>query len=167
VTTPPGSLAALPPLLRNEPGLTTAFGDPQAVVAVPEAARAMAIAALGQLSGRRPLLVACPTGNDAGQLYDDLRQYVGAGPTALGATTAEDVMLFPAWETLPFERVSPSVETMGRRLEVLWRPADAGALPRDRRHRRTRAAPEARAWRAERRADLRPTPATSSTQTTS
>jgi transcription-repair coupling factor (superfamily II helicase) len=29
--------------------------------------------------------------------------------------------MFPAWETLPFERVSPSVETMGRRLEVLWR----------------------------------------------
>ena len=29
--------------------------------------------------------------------------------------------LFPAWETLPFERVSPSVETMGRRLRAMWR----------------------------------------------
>ena len=29
--------------------------------------------------------------------------------------------VFPAWETLPFERVSPSIETMGRRLRVLWR----------------------------------------------
>ena len=29
--------------------------------------------------------------------------------------------MFPGWETLPFERVSPSVETMGQRLEVLWR----------------------------------------------
>src|SRR5690606_4452060 len=37
---------------------------------------------------------------------------------------------FPAWETLPFERVSPSVETMGRRLEVLWRLADPGRTPR-------------------------------------
>ena len=116
-----GSLAALPPLLRNDPGLTTAFGDPQAVVAVPEAARAMAIGALSRLSGRRPLLVACPTGTDAGQLSDDLRQYVGAASMALGATSADEVLLFPAWETLPFERVSPSVETMGRRLEVLWR----------------------------------------------
>jgi transcription-repair coupling factor (superfamily II helicase) len=111
VSTPLGSLAGLPPLLRDEPGLTAAFGDPQAVVALPEAARAISIAALSRISGRRPLLVACPTGNDAGQLFDDLRQYVGP----------DEVLLFPAWETLPFERVSPSVETMGRRLEVLWR----------------------------------------------
>ena len=49
------TLADLPPLLRSEPGLTHAFGDPQALVAVPEAARAIAIAALSQLGGRRPL----------------------------------------------------------------------------------------------------------------
>ena len=100
------SLELLPPLLRAEPGLTHAFGDPQALVAVPEAARPVAIAALSQLGGRRPLLVACPTGSDAGQLYDDLCQFM----------PADQVVLFPAWETLPFERVSPSVETMGRRL---------------------------------------------------
>ena len=33
----------------------------------------------------------------------------------------DSVVLFPAWETLPFERISPSVETMGRRMDVLWR----------------------------------------------
>lgn len=105
------SLASLPRLLRNEPALTQALGDPSGFVAVPEAARAISIAALAQLGGRRPLVVACPTGTDAGQLYDDLVQYMPAG----------EVVLFPAWETLPFERVSPSVETMGRRLEVMWR----------------------------------------------
>ena len=47
----------------------------------------------------------------AGQLADDLTQFMDPGQVAL----------FPAWETLPFERVSPAVETMGRRLEVLWR----------------------------------------------
>jgi transcription-repair coupling factor (superfamily II helicase) len=104
-------LHALPSLLRSEPGLTHAFGDPQALIAVSEAARPVAIAALSQLGGRRPLVVACPTGSDAGQLFDDLSQFMPDG----------DVVLFPAWETLPFERVSPSVETMGRRLEVLWR----------------------------------------------
>jgi len=104
-------LADLPLLLRDEPGLTHAFGDPQAVVTVPDAGRAVAVAALSRLGGRRPLLVACPTGADAGQLADDLRQYLGE----------DEAVLFPAWETLPFERVSPSVETMGRRLEVLWR----------------------------------------------
>ena len=113
------SLADLPPLLRSTPGLTHAFGDPQALVAVPEAARAVSIAALAQLSGRRPLLVATPTGSDAGQLYDDLVQFM----------PADQVVLFPAWETLPFERVSPSVETMGRRLEVLWRLRDPDRVP--------------------------------------
>ncbi len=105
------SLTELPSLLRDEPGLTRALGDPSARIAVVEVARPMAIAALAQLSGRRPLVVACPTGASAGQLFDDLTQFMPEG----------DVAHFPAWETLPFERVSPSVETMGQRLEVLWR----------------------------------------------
>ena len=113
------SLASLPRLLRNEPALTQALGDPTGFVAVPESARAIAIAALAQLGDKRPLVVACPTGTDAGQLFDDLVQYMPAG----------EVMLFPAWETLPFERVSPSVETMGHRMEVLWRLRSADRCP--------------------------------------
>jgi len=113
------SLASLPRLLRNDAALTQALGDPNGFVAVPESARALAIAALAQLGGKRPLVVACPTGTDAGQLYDDLVQYMPEG----------DVVLFPAWETLPFERVSPSVETMGRRLQVLWRLRSADRCP--------------------------------------
>ncbi|HEY5664302.1 MAG TPA: transcription-repair coupling factor [Ilumatobacter sp.] len=108
---PDAPLAALPALLRDEPGLTRALGEPNARLAVVEVARPISIAALAHLSRHRPLVVACPTGAMAGQLYDDLSQYLGAGAVAL----------FPAWETLPFERVSPAVETMGRRLEVLWR----------------------------------------------
>jgi transcription-repair coupling factor (superfamily II helicase) len=113
------SLASLPRLLRNEPALTQAIGAPTGFVAVPEAARAVSIAALAQLGGKRPLVVVCPTGTDAGQLYDDLSAYMPAG----------EVALFPAWETLPFERVSPSVETMGRRLELLWRLRDPQRCP--------------------------------------
>jgi transcription-repair coupling factor (superfamily II helicase) len=109
--TPDGALSSLPRLLRDESGLTHAFGDPAAVIAVSESARAPAVAALAELGGRRPLVVTCPTGTDAGQLYDDLVSFLGT----------DEVVLFPAWETLPFERVSPSIETMGRRLEVLWR----------------------------------------------
>jgi len=111
------SLATLPRLLRDDAGLTQAFGNPAALVAVPESARAVAIAALAQLGDRRPLLVATPTGTDAGQLYDDLCQFM----------PADSVVLFPAWETLPFERISPSVETMGRRMDVLWRLRDEQA----------------------------------------
>ncbi|MDQ3470261.1 MAG: hypothetical protein M3487_10930, partial [Actinomycetota bacterium] len=100
-------LADLPPLLRDEPGLTRALGEPDARLAVVEVARPVAIAALATLSRRRPLVVACPTGTMAGQLADDLGQFLPTGAVAQ----------FPAWETLPFERVSPSVETMGQRLE--------------------------------------------------
>jgi transcription-repair coupling factor (superfamily II helicase) len=120
---PHASLADLAPLLRSDAGLTHAFGDQQAVVAVGESARAIALAALSRLGGRKPLLVACPTGSDAGQLFDDLRQFLPA------VDGHEQVVLFPAWETLPFERVSPSVETMGRRLEVLWRLRSPEQMP--------------------------------------
>jgi transcription-repair coupling factor (superfamily II helicase) len=88
-----------------------ALGEPAARLAVVEVARPISIAALAQLSNRRPLVVACPTGTAAAQLADDVSQFLPPG----------EVALFPGWETLPFERVSPSVETMGRRLEVLWR----------------------------------------------
>ncbi len=104
-------LEALPGLLRDEPGLTRALGDPSSRLAVVEVARPISIAALARLSNRRPLVVACPTGTMAGQLIDDLRQFV----------PEHDVAHFPGWETLPFERVSPSVDTMSQRLDVLWR----------------------------------------------
>ncbi len=112
-------LAALPAQLRDEPGLTRAFDDPNARLAIVEVARPVSIAALANLSNHRPLVVACPTGAMAGQLFDDLCQFLG--PDA--------VAHFPAWETLPFERVSPAVETMGQRLEVLWRLRDRDRLP--------------------------------------
>src|SRR6476646_3334705 len=115
------SLASLPRLLRDDTGLTQAFGNPAAVVAVPESGRAVTVAALAQLGDRHPLLVATPTGTDAGQLYDDLCQFM----------PADSVVLFPAWETLPFERISPSVETMGRRMDVLWRLRDGDESARN------------------------------------
>ncbi len=82
-------------------------------------ARPIAIAALATLSNRRPLVVATPTGTMAAHLAEDLEQFL----------PADQVALFPAWETLPFERVSPSVETMGRRLELLWRLQDPERCP--------------------------------------
>ena len=113
-------LESLPGLLRSEPGLTRALGEPDARLAVVEVARPIAIAALANLSNRRPLVVACPTGTMAAQLADDLMQFV----------REDDVVLFPGWETLPFERVSPSVETMGQRLKVLWRLGSEDRSPK-------------------------------------
>jgi transcription-repair coupling factor (superfamily II helicase) len=104
------TLLDLPPLLRDEPAIAQVIGRTNAVLAVPEPARAITIAALTHLSSRCPLLVAVPTTGDAERLTNDLTQLLG--PDA--------VDVFPAWETLPFERVSPSVETMGRRLRTMW-----------------------------------------------
>ena len=113
------SLESLPPLLRDEPALSVVSGRSNAVVAVPEAARALVIAALARRSAQRPFVIATPTGTMAGQLYDDLVQFL----------PRHEVALFPAWETLPFERVSPGVETMGRRLETLWKIASPDRCP--------------------------------------
>jgi len=77
---------------------------------VAEPARALTVANLA-LGTRTPVLVATPTTGEAERLVGDLGAYLGP----------DRVELFPAWETLPFERVSPNVETMGRRLRVAWR----------------------------------------------
>jgi len=104
-------LCELPSLLRHHPSVPSLLGAQAATVAVPESARAFVLAGLAELSSRRPLVVAVPTTTDADRLAGDLRAYLGA----------DAVDQFPAWETLPFERVSPGVETMGRRLRTMWR----------------------------------------------
>jgi len=113
-------LRSLPPLLRAEPALAALAGSSAAVVAVPEPARAITIAGLAHLSGRHPLVVAVPTSTEADRVAHDLRAFLGA----------DEVDVFPAWETLPFERVSPSVDTMGRRLRAMWRLRDPERMPR-------------------------------------
>jgi transcription-repair coupling factor (superfamily II helicase) len=69
-------------------------------------------------AGRPPvLLLVAPTGRRAESL----------GP-ALGALLpGAEVLHFPAWETLPHERLSPSTETVGTRLEILARIAQWNA----------------------------------------
>jgi len=92
-------------LLGDDTALRRGGGEP---LVCPDHARAAAIAGLARPD--RTLLVAMPTSTGARMLHEDLANFLG-----------RDAVLFPAWETLPFERVSPGVETMGRRAEVLWR----------------------------------------------
>ncbi|MET1003395.1 MAG: transcription-repair coupling factor [Acidimicrobiia bacterium] len=98
-------------MLADDPAVVAASGGQGHPVAVPEPARAIFTATLARATARRPVLLAVPTGAEAERVAADLRQYLGA----------DAVELFPAWETLPFERVSPATETMGRRLRVMWR----------------------------------------------
>ena len=67
--------------------------------------RAFALAGLFS-SVESTLLVVVPGERDAEDLTDDLRLFV------------DDVFLAPAWETLPFEHVSPNLGTMARRSEA-------------------------------------------------
>ena len=113
------SLASLPELLRDDPAVLQVLGRSSAVLAVPEAARAFTVAGLARISRRRPLVVAVPPSGDADRLARDLVAFLGE----------DAVDVFPAWETLPFERVSPSVETMGRRLRGMWRLRHPDRLP--------------------------------------
>jgi transcription-repair coupling factor (superfamily II helicase) len=60
------------------------------------------------------LLVVVPGERDAEELADDLALFL------------EDVTLAPAWETLPFEHVSPNISTMARRAAARHRLARGG-----------------------------------------
>ena len=89
------ALIDLATTLRDQPAILAAIGRTHPVVAVPEPARAYALAAIAHLGERRPVVIATPSGVDAERIERDLVTFLG--PDA--------VSLFPAWETLPFERV--------------------------------------------------------------
>ncbi len=116
---PGGPLRALLPLISEDPGIVSVAGRTDAVLAVPEVARSLVVAALAEAGDRRPLLVVVPTTPESERLQGDLSALLGN----------ERVVGFPAWETLPFERVSPSTETSGQRLETLWRLGDPATCP--------------------------------------
>jgi transcription-repair coupling factor (superfamily II helicase) len=113
-------LASLPSRLRDEPAMVRVVGAASATLAAPVAAQPFVVAGLLALGDRRPVLVVAATGLAAEHLARDI------GTFAPGAS----VDVFPAWETLPFERVSPEGATMGRRLATLWHLAGGdGNLP--------------------------------------
>jgi len=64
-------------------------------------------------SGAPGTLVITATDRLAADLADQLRDFV----------PGHDIALFPAWETLPHERLSPSGDTVGQRMSVLYRLA--------------------------------------------
>lgn len=84
----------------------------------PASARLFVASALARLG---PLLVVTATGREADDLTAELRGVFG-----------DSVAVFPSWETLPHERLSPGVDTVGARLTVLRRlahPDDARLGP--------------------------------------
>lgn len=109
------SLAPLLDLLPDE--RVRSLADDRALLTVPEPVRPFLLAALVRhLEG--PVLAVVARSEDAESLARDVHAF-------LGRSGAE---VFPGWEVLPGEPLSPSVETMGRRLNVLARLAEGDAF---------------------------------------
>ncbi|GIE95967.1 transcription-repair coupling factor [Paractinoplanes rishiriensis] len=79
-----------------------------------------AVAGAAELGGAgRPVLAVTATSREADDLADALGCLIEPGRVAV----------FPSWETLPHERLSPRSDTVGRRLAVLRRLAHPGDQP--------------------------------------
>jgi len=74
---------------------------------VPPQLRAVVVAGMARWA-ERCIFVIVPGERDAEALVDDLELF------------SNDVVLLPAWETLPFEHISPNVQTMARRARARW-----------------------------------------------
>ncbi|MCA2225767.1 transcription-repair coupling factor [Nonomuraea aurantiaca] len=107
------SLSGLLDLVVTDPKLTAALeeGGDIALVA-PSALRPFGVAALAG-HDQRTVLAITATGREAEDLASALTSLM----------EPSSVAVFPAWETLPHERLSPRSDTVGQRLAVLRRLA--------------------------------------------
>ncbi|MBM6402716.1 transcription-repair coupling factor [Phycicoccus sp. CSK15P-2] len=109
-------VAALPAISALSEALDVPSAEVEA--SAPPGARHAVLAALAPRGSGAPVLAVTATGREAEDLHAALA--TSLGPDAVG--------LFPSWETLPHERLSPRSDTVGQRLSVLRRLAhpDAG-----------------------------------------
>jgi transcription-repair coupling factor (superfamily II helicase) len=112
------SLAGLLPVIAEDPQLQHALsqGDTDADLIAPPALRPLLVGALATAPPAdkpRFVLAVTATAREAEDLTSALESFLPAGTVAC----------FPAWETLPHERLSPRSDTSGRRLAVLRRLA--------------------------------------------
>ena len=91
-------------------GLAAGGDGPSPEVVVPDVARAFLLAGIAHAGGRL-VVVTTATTADAESLAADVAAFLGPDSAAS----------FPAWETLPHERLSPRSETVAARLRLLHR----------------------------------------------
>ena len=105
-------LTGIPAALAADPALAQVLASPHADAdfSCVDGARVPLLAELLTApDGPRMLLAVVATGREAENVVEAFRAYL---PDA-------EVHDFPSWETLPHERLSPSAETVGRRLAAL------------------------------------------------
>jgi transcription-repair coupling factor (superfamily II helicase) len=111
-------MASLRPLLDLLSGeRVRALAAERAPITAPDPARPFLLAAMAQHLGV-PVLAVTARAEEAEHLARDIHAF-------LGRSGAE---VMPGWEVLPGEPISPSVETMGRRLHVMARVARGGGF---------------------------------------
>src|SRR5881409_67562 len=107
------NLTGLLDALAPDPAVTAVLeraGKPELDLSAPPGLRPFLIAALAARADR-PVLAVTSTSREAEDLVDALQSLL----------PADSVVDYPAWETLPHERLSPRADTVGRRLAVLRR----------------------------------------------
>ncbi|MEA2504109.1 MAG: hypothetical protein QOG36_1152 [Actinomycetota bacterium] len=109
----PGELSDLLKLWDRSDVLDAIASEGEA--GLPDVARPATVAGLAERVS--PLLVVLPRSRDAEAFAAALGPWVAGGR----------VEVFPAWEVLPGEAMSPTLDTMGRRLRILWELAGGGA----------------------------------------
>jgi transcription-repair coupling factor (superfamily II helicase) len=78
-------------------------------IASPASAAPYVTAALSD--GMEQVVIITPTDKVAHELVDQLQDFMAS----------DEIVMFPAWETLPHERLSPSGDTVGTRMAILRR----------------------------------------------
>ena len=107
-------LAPLLEHLRDSPAVPSAART-DAQLSVPPDVQALWLAVMAHrhsfTSASQPIVAVLPTAVAAEDLARELSVWLGEG----------EVECLPAWETFPFERVSPTLQSMGDRQRILWR----------------------------------------------
>jgi transcription-repair coupling factor (superfamily II helicase) len=114
------SIAGLADLVLREPVLAASMDDAKAGLSTldltgPASLRPFVVR--GLVDAGRTVLVVAATVREAEDLTEELEELLEPGSVAF----------YPAWETLPHERLSPRSDTVGRRLAVLRRIKHPGS----------------------------------------
>ncbi|HEY3168292.1 MAG TPA: hypothetical protein VGK57_13735, partial [Candidatus Binatia bacterium] len=109
---------------RLERFLTGTWTGAKRIQGLQGGARAYVLA-LVAARARRPILVVASSARDAENLFDDLAFFLGEdrGLAPLG----KRLHLFPSWEVLPFENLSPHPDNIAGRLEGLYKLVEDSA----------------------------------------
>ena len=101
--------------------LQSKLGDSKIAIVAPQSSNSFLLTLFSELKGEKPpiQLVVASTGREA----EDIEQELSfLDPEA-------EILLFPSWETLPHERLSPSAEVVGRRYQTLARLRELADQP--------------------------------------